>query len=364
MHTNLLFQPFESPKLSLRNRVVMAPMTRRFSPGGAPDEQVARYYQRRAQGGVGLIITEGTSIARPAASDDASIPNIHAAPSLDGWARVVEAVHAAGGKIAPQIWHQGLLRRAGSGPYPDVSSEGPSELDGPGLAMSDSNIADTIAAYATAAANAQRLGFDAVEIHGAHGYLIDQFLWAGTNHRTDAYGGDMVQRTRFAVEVVQAIRTAVGPRFPVIFRFSQWKLQDYGARLAETPTALEQLLGPLVSAGVDIFHASTRRYWEPAFADAALNLAGWTRKVTGLPAISVGSVGLGGEDFMEQLRGPSSGAPTHALDDLLHRMEANEFDLIAVGRALLGDADWAIKVRDGRTKELRAFDKKALQSLV
>lgn len=364
MQTNLLFQPFESPKLSLPNRIVMAPMTRRFSPGGVPDEQVARYYQRRAEGGVGLIITEGTTIDRPAASDDAAIPNFHAATSLEGWSRVVEAVHAAGGKIAPQIWHQGLVRRAGSGPHPDVSSEGPSEIDGPAHAMSDSDIADTIEAYAAAAANAQRIGFDAVEIHGAHGYLIDQFLWSGTNRRTDSYGGGMAQRTRFAVEVVQAIRKAVGPRFPVMFRFSQWKLQDYSAHLAETPTALEQLLGPLVTAGVDIFHASTRRYWEPAFAQSSLNLAGWTRRVTGLPAISVGSVGLGGADFMEQLRGQSIGAPTDALDNLLRRMETNEFDLIAVGRALLADPEWPIKVRDGRMKELRAFDKNALQSLV
>ena len=363
MDTKLLFRPFESAKLTLRNRVVMAPMTRRFSPGGVPDEQVARYYQRRAEGGVGLILTEGTTIGRPAASDNASIPNFHTAASLEGWARVVEAVHAAGGKIAPQIWHQGLVRRAGSGPHPDAYSEGPSGVNGTDHAMSDADIADTIAAYAAAAADAQRLGFDAVEIHGAHGYLIDQFLWAGTNQRTDAYGGGTAQRTRFAVEVVRAIRQAVGAQFPIGFRFSQWKLQDYGARLAEDAATLEQILAPLAAAGVDIFHASTRRYWEPEFAGSSLNLAGWARKVTGLPAISVGSVGLGGDDFMEQLRGPSSGAPTEALDDLMRRMEADEFDLIAVGRALIGDPDWPAKVRDGRLQELRAFDKEALQSL-
>jgi 2,4-dienoyl-CoA reductase-like NADH-dependent reductase (Old Yellow Enzyme family) len=363
MRSSTFFRPFDSPKLQLRNRIVMAPMTRRSSPGGVPGEQVARYYQRRAEGGVGLIITEGTTIDRPAASDDAAIPNCHAPASLAGWARVVEAVHAAGGKIAPQIWHQGLARRAGSGPHPDAPSEGPVSDSGGGVAMSDADIADTIDAYASAAASAQRLGFDAVEVHGAHGYLIDQFLWANTNGRTDAYGGDAVQRTRFAVEVVRAVRRAVGPDFPVLFRFSQWKLQDYNARLADTPALLERLLTPLADAGVDIFHASTRRYWEPEFSGSDLNLAGWTRKLTGAPTISVGSVGLAGDDFMAQLRGQSSGAAIGALDDLARRMERDEFDLIAVGRALIADPDWPAKVRDGRLEALLAFDRTALRSL-
>ncbi len=364
MHNSTLFRPFTSPKLNLPNRLVMAPMTRRSSPGGVPDATVAKYYQRRAEGGVGLIITEGTTIARPAASNDVNIPNFHTDDSLAGWATVVAAVHAAGGKIAPQIWHQGLARAAGSGPHPDAPSEGPSAGDGAGHAMSDADISQTIDAYAAAAVSAQRLGFDAVELHGAHGYLIDQFLWAGTNHRTDGYGGDAAQRTRFAAEVVRGVRSAVGAQFPLIFRFSQWKLQDYGARLAESPAALEQILAPLVEAGVDIFHASTRRYWEPEFPGSNLNLAGWTHKLTGLPTISVGSVGLGGEDFMSQLRGASTSAPTDVLDDLVRRMEANEFDLIAVGRALIGDPEWPAKIRENRLQELVAFDKTALQSLV
>lgn len=364
MNTSVLFRPFESSKLRLRNRIVMAPMTRRFSPGGVPDAQVARYYERRAEGGVGLIITEGTTIDRAAASDNPSIPNLHDPDSLAGWTRVVDAVHAAGGKIAPQLWHLGLLRRSGSGPHAEAVSEGPHEIEGAGQAMSDSDIADTIDAYASAAANAKRLGFDAVEIHGAHGYLIDQFMWSRSNRRTDAYGGDAAQRTRFAVEILRAVRQAVSHDFPIIFRFSQWKLQDYGARLAESPAELDQLLGPLAKAGVDIFHASTRRYWQPEFEGASLNLAGWAHLLTGLPAISVGSVGLGGGDFMEQLRGSSTGAPIEGLEDLLRRMEANEFDLVAIGRALIGDPDWPAKVREGRLDELIPFDKKALQSLV
>ena len=363
MDTAPLFRPFRLGQLDLPNRIVMAPMTRRQSPGGAPTEDVARYYQRRAEGGVGLIITEGTTIDRKAASNDAAIPNFHDPASLAGWARVVAAVHAAGGRIAPQLWHQGSARAAGVGPHPEAPSEGPSPSHAASRAMSDADIADTIEAFASAAAAAKDIGFDAVELHGAHGYLIDQFLWTGTNPRSDAYGGDAVGRTRFATDILRAVRAAVGPDFPIIFRFSQWKLQDYGTRLAETPAALERLLAPLSEAGVDIFHASTRRFWVPEFDGSDLNLAGWTRKLTGKPTISVGSVGLEGGDFIEQIRGASTGAPVGSLDDLLRRMAAEEFDLIAIGRALITDAQWANKVREGRMDELLPFEKAQLAAL-
>lgn len=358
-----LFREFQYKQLHLPNRIVMAPMTRRFSPGGVPGEDVVEYYRRRALGGVGLIITEGSTIDRPAASDSSAVPNFHAADSIEGWRRVVSAVHAAGGRIAPQLWHQGLSRSAGTGPHPGALSEGPVMVGANTVAMRDNDIADVIDAYATAAASAKRIGFDAVELHGAHGYLIDQFLWGGLNRREDVYGGNVVERTRFAVEIVRAVRDAVGPDFPVIFRFSQWKIQNYAARLAESPAALQSILGPISDAGVDIFHASTRRFKDPEFKGSSLNLAGWARKLTGQPAISVGSVGLEGEDFMQQLRGSSDGAEVGSLDELTRRMDANEFDLVAVGRALLADAEWPAKVRDGRFSELIPFQKTQLSSL-
>jgi 2,4-dienoyl-CoA reductase-like NADH-dependent reductase (Old Yellow Enzyme family) len=364
MNSAPLFEAFHSKNLDLRNRVVMAPMTRRFSPGGVPSAEVAAYYRRRAEGGVGLVITEGTTVSRHAASNDAAIPNFHEAASLEGWAQVVAQVHAAGAKIAPQLWHQGIARAAGTGPYPEAASEGPVVAAGRAKAMDDTDIADTIAAFAASAGAAKRIGFDAVELHGAHGYLIDQFLWAATNRRTDSYGREPAGRLRFALEVVRAVRTAVGPGFPVIFRYSQWKVQDYGARLAQTPSELEALLGPLADAGVDIFHASTRRFWQPEFAGSDLNLAGWTQKLSGRPAISVGSVGLADDDFVEQLLGKSKGASVGTLDELVRRMNDGEFDLVAVGRALLTDPQWPIKVREGRLNELKPFEKSHLASLV
>lgn len=157
---------------------------------------------------------------------------------------------------------------------------------------------------------------------------------------------------------------AVGPDFPVILRLSQWKQQDFTARLAETPEAMTDWLVPLVEAGADILHCSQRRFWEAEFpeidGESGLNFAGWARKLTGAATISVGSVGLSG-DFIGAFGGESS-APA-ALDNLIHRMEKDEFDLIAVGRALLSDPNWARKVRTGKLDELEAFQAKALGSL-
>jgi 2,4-dienoyl-CoA reductase-like NADH-dependent reductase (Old Yellow Enzyme family) len=368
MHQDPLFRPWQYHGLHLANRVVMAPMTRSQSPGGVPGPQVAAYYRRRAEAGVGLILTEGTTIDRPAASGDPAIPNFHAPASLEGWARVVEQVHQAGGRIAPQLWHQGMARQPGTGPHPEAASEGPSGLSATGeltgTAMTEAEIAATVEAFAEAAAQAKAIGFDALELHGAHGYLIDQFFWAGSNHRTDAYGGDLLKRTRFGAEVVRAVRLRVGPEFPIIFRFSQWKLQDYEARLARTPEELAQFLQPLAEAGVDIFHCSTRRFWEPEFPGSTLNLAGWTKQLTGHPTITVGSVGLQGDDFIRTFRAsPDALAQVADLAELDRRLAAGEFDLVAVGRALLQDPAWAAKIRDGRTGELQPFSRQAFATL-
>lgn len=364
MQPDILFKPFTHPKLSLKNRIVMAPMTRQFSPNGIPDENVKNYYQRRAEGGVGLIITEGTTIPHNAASSAVQIPCFHGA-ALDGWQYVVDAVHAAGGKIAPQLWHVGAIRKPGQGPHPDYPSATPSGLVATGKKvlepLSVAEIEEIIAAYTQAAVDAQRLGFDAIELHGAHGYLIDNFFWEGTNQRDDEYGGSLVKRTRFAEKIVQNIRKEVGEEFPIILRFSQWKQQDFDAKLAQNPAELEQFLAPLSAAGVDIFHCSSRRFWEPEFDGSTLNLAGWVKQITGKATISVGSVGLT-EEFIATYRDGT--AEVAGIDDLIKRMEADEFDLIAVGRALLANADWANKVRDGKMDTLKTFDKALLTELV
>ncbi|AZD67886.1 2,4-dienoyl-CoA reductase [Pseudomonas chlororaphis] len=367
--TSILFRPFSIGSLELKNRIVMSPMTRQFSPEGIPGEGSAAYYRRRAEGRVGLILSEGTVIDRPASRNGSSIPFFHGEAALAGWKNVIDSVHNAGGRMGPQLWHTGAVRDV-SGWEPDAPVESPSGLDSPndprGVAMSEKDIADTVAAFAKAAADAKRLGFDTVEIHGAHGYLIDQFFWAGTNQRTDRYGGPTIkERSRFAAEIVSAVRHAVGPEFPIIMRVSQWKQQDFGVRLAETPALMEAWLLPLVEAGVDVLHCSQRRFWDPEFPEIdgenGLNCAGWAKKVTGATTISVGSVGLD-NDVTHAFAG--KGSTPASLDRLVERMEREEFDLIAVGRVLLSDKDWAAKVEKGDYADLKGFNPASLAELV
>ncbi len=361
-----LFQPFQHKSLRLPNRIVMAPMTRSFSPEGVPGADVAAYYRKRAAGGVGLIVSEGTVVQRAAARNDPLVPRFWGDDALAGWKGVVDSVHGAGGLMAPQLWHVGSARN------PRTTWVAPGPVDSPsglsragrqfGEPMSEADIADTIAAFGRAAADAQRLGFDAVELHGAHGYLIDQFFWDATNQRTDTWGGsDLVARGRFAAEIVRSVRAAVGPDYPLILRLSQWKQQDYAARLAHSPQEMEAWLRPLVDAGVDILHCSQRRFWESEFDGSDLNFAAWAKKLTGVPTITVGSVGLSGE-FVAAFMG--EGSQPASLDELMRRFDRGDFDLVAVGRALITDPDWAHKVRDGRNTELQAFQATALAALV
>lgn len=363
-----LFEPFEHPKLRLKNRIAMAPMTRWKSPEEYPGEDVAAYYRRRAENDVGLIITEGTTIDHPVSSYSVATPAFHGR-ALDGWKHVVEEVHEAGGKIVPQLWHVGIMRdpRNGAYPNPNLPSASPSGIYKPGgksvhPPLDGAGIQSVIDSFARAAADARALGFDGLEIHGAHGYIIDQFLWDALNARDPAdYGGDAVARTRFAVEVVAAVRAAVGEDFPIILRISQWKQQDYSARLAETPKALQAVLDPIAAAGVDIFHCSERRYWDREFPGSTMNLAGWVRKLTGLPTITVGSVGLSGPMSVTNL-GEQSDVSTD-MAPLARRITDGECDIVAVGRALLTDPEWAAKLRDGRWDELKPFTKDALKTL-
>jgi 2,4-dienoyl-CoA reductase-like NADH-dependent reductase (Old Yellow Enzyme family) len=349
--TEALFRPFALKHLNLPNRIVMAPMTRSFSPGGVPGEDVAAYYRRRAENSVGLIVTEGTYPPVPTAGFDPKVPHMYGEAALNGWRRVVAQVHAAGGRIFSQLWHVGLQ----ASPVP----EGAVPV---GASMSETEINSVIDAYAQAAGSAQDIGFDGVEIHGAHGYLIDQFFWEETNHRTDRYGGNLIRRTRFASEVIREVRRRVGPEFPVGLRFSQWKIENYDAKLATTPDELETFLRPLVDAGVDIFHCSSRRFWDAEFEGSNLNLAGWTKKLTGKPTITVGSVTLGA-DVMTSFGTPDPCAVT-GLDDLLDRLERGEFNLVAVGRALITNPAWAVQVKAGELEKLLPFDRGALTSLV
>lgn len=369
-----LLTPLTIRGCTLANRVAMAPMTRYKSGGGVPDAEVASYYARRAASGLGLIVTEAAGIPHGQAIDHPGIPRLHGEEALAGWGRLVEAVHEACGRIWPQLWHQGPMWNVEAGQGGVGESLRPSGLWGPedGIIsidpdarsralpatrpMADSDIADVIQAFAAAAAGAKRLGVDGIALHGAHGYLIDSFLWPYTNRRNDRWGG----RAEFAAAVVRAVRAAVGEAVPIALRFSQFKLQDYGARLADSPQELEALLGPLADAGVDLFDASQRYFDTPAFDGSPLNLAGWAKKLTGKYAMTVGGVGLA------KAKGPAkhidgSQDSTDNLPRLIVRFERGEFDMVAVGRSILNDPDWFAKARDG--KPFQPFDPANLERL-
>jgi 2,4-dienoyl-CoA reductase-like NADH-dependent reductase (Old Yellow Enzyme family) len=361
---DFLFTPFSIGGLALPNRIVMAPMTRSFSPGHAPGANVAAYYRRRAAGGVGLILSEGVSPNAVTATGTPDVPNISTPAAKAGWKTVAAEVKAAGGLMGLQIWHEGPYRNPAKSEHPEIPSWSASGLKVPGKplwpAMTEAEIETAIGEFVAAAAATKEAGFDCVEFHGAHSYLIDSFFWSETNQRTDKWGGGWEGRTRMACEIIRRTRALVGPGFPLLIRISQWKQQDFAARAATTPQELEKWLAPLVEAGIDVVHCSQRRFWEPAFDGSDLNVAGWVKKLTGKPTISVGSVGLSGE-FTATYGGEVS--KPASLDRLVEMMERGDFDLIAVGRALLQDPEWVQKVRAGRINDLKEFTREALATL-
>ncbi len=361
-----LFGSFSIGGLSIQNRIIMAPMTRGQSPGNIPSDEVARYYRRRAEGGAGLIITECTFIDHPVANGFTDAPAFYGKDALKGWKKVVEEVHSAGGKIFPQIWHAGPSRMMDTSPNENCPSIGPIDVYQKGekivTQMTPFDIHTVVEAFGKAASKAKNIGFDGVEIHGAHSYLIDSFLWHKSNQRHDEYGGNLKNRVRFASEVVSSVRSAVGPDFPICFRFSQWKLTDYDAKIASNPSELESLLIPLVEAGVDIFHVSTRRFWQPAFPDSSTTLAGWTKIITGKPVIAVGSVGID-QQFSLDMFSQNVNLQPQSVERVERMLESGEFDLIAVGRALLADPDWVKKIRSGCLTDIFPFSSGSLSSL-
>lgn len=366
----VLFTPLTVRNVTFRNRIAMSPMTRGFCPNGTPGENVVAYYRRRAEGGVGLIVTEGIAVDHPAALGDAglgenNIPVLAGDGPIAGWRAVVDAVHAAGAKIVPQLWHQGAMRKPGTGPHPDVPSVSPSGIWGPlgrmtsidpgsipadpriGEPMSDEDIEDAIQAFVRCAENAMKAGFDGIALHGGHGYLIDNFLWKETNQRNDRWGGDRTRRSEFAAEIVRRIRAVIGEDLPIFFRFSQWRQQDFRSTLADSPEELGEVLRPLAEAGVDVFDASVRYYNSPAFKGYPENLAGWAKRLTGKLSMAVGGIGInqGMYDRDKPVQAVVDYAP------LLERFGRGEFDLIAVGRAMIGDPNWAEKFRAGQEPE-------------
>ncbi len=358
----MLFDEYKLKNLTLRNRILMAPMTRNQSPGGIPTDEVVSYYSRRAKAEVGMIITEGIEVSHKASSAYPNVPRLDSADAREGWKKVIAGIKNNNGAVIAQLWHCGGFRKLGMQPEPEVPGYTASGLVAPGkkvaYEMTLEDIKETIDAYASDAKICQNLGFDGVEIHGAHGYLIDNFLWSGTNIRDDLYGGSIEKRSNFVSDIIKAVRENVDDEFIVGLRFSQWKQHDFEAKLAANPDDLKKVLLPPIKAGLDYLHSSMRRFWESEFENSEENLAYWTKKISNIPTIGVGSVGLD-SDFIDM----TAPANPQSIDKVMEDISNGKYDLIAIGRALLSDHEWVIKMKEGRLGDIIPYTKEALMNL-
>lgn len=354
----VLFRPFLHRKMQLSSRIVMAPVERLLAPGGVPTSEMLRYYVRRAQHGVGLILSEPVYVDEPAASPDSAAPLMAGGAALRAWKAICRAVHASHCRMAPMLSHAGMLRPLqGDIPHPEMAPIGPSglhpiSLEQLTMPMDRTRMNMVCQSFAESAAKARLLGFDAIAINAGRGALLDQFLRACTNLRSDEYGGDVLRRTRFVCDVLYAVRKAVGRNFPIVLRIS---LQG-PAGAADTPLArhaeeLSQLLAPFVEAGVDIFDCDSRHHAEPAFPGSGLTFAGWVRLLSGRPVIAEGQAGL----FAE--------TPHAEMERILRTFRARGTDLLAVGRALLADAEWCKKIHHGQEERIIPFTPRSMGHL-
>jgi N-ethylmaleimide reductase len=334
-----LFAPLTVGDVLLRNRVVMAPLTRMraTAPGDLPNDLMVEYYRQRA--GAGLIISEGTQIS-PIGKGYMDTPGIHSEPQVAGWRAVTEAVHADGGRIAAQLWHvgrvshesfhQGALPVSASAlPYRNRTTvrgeDGqPTRVDCPTpRALTLAEIAETIGDYRRATQNARDAGFDLVEIHGAHGYLLHQFTSTTSNHRDDEYGGSVENRARIVLEVVDAAIDAWEPSRVGI------RISPFGSfnGLTETPDGESMALflaAEFTARGLGFLHLS-----EPDWA--------------GGPTVD--------DEFRRRLRdtydGVIIGAGNYDPEKAERLLAAGLIDAAAFGRAFIANPDLPERLRTG-----------------
>lgn len=362
--TSQLFSPLAlKPGVTLANRFVMPAMQRGYCIDGAPTSELSAYYRRRVEGGVAMVIGESCAIDHPSATAQPTAARLDRG-TLPAWRACVDAVRGAGGHMLIQLWHEGALRIAD-----DDWTLSPSGLAHAtrrnGRAATLDELRSIRDAYVAAARDAADIGATGVEVHAAHGYFLDQCLWAETNLRSDGYGGEDIRaRGRLAAEIIAGIRATCGADFLISLRLSQWKEVDFAAKIAPDPASLAALLDLLKSAGVDLIHASTRRFWLPEWPDDPRGLAGWVRTLSGLRVITVGSVGLD-TDVMTSLRDGAESRlrVAESIAALDSRLAAGEIDLVAVGRSLIADPDWVNKVREDRFQDIRPFRKTDLGQL-
>lgn len=341
-----ILSAFRLGSLDLPNRTVVAPMTRISADAdGVPTAQMADHYAAFARGGFGLIITEGTHTDTLQSQGYRDQPGIVTPAQVEGWRQVVDAVHAAGGRIVLQLMHAGALVQenrytddiiAPSAIQPAGAMGARYYGDGPfhmPRAMTGDEIAAVVASFEASAANAMAAGFDGVEIHGANGYLPVQFLTPETNTRTDEYGGSLENRLRFHLEIMVAVVRGVAGRGLAGMRMSQSRSNDFNYKWAGGVDDAKATFSALAGAGADYIHVSTHQGLGEEFGSGH-TLAGLAREYSGVPIIACG-----------KLEDPANG------EQLLATGEA---DMVAIARGAIGDPSWPDKLARG--EDPVAFD--------
>ena len=324
---------YDIGRLRLRNRLAVAPMTRvSATEAGLATAEMARYYERFAKGRFGLVITEGLYTDQKYAQGYPFQPGLSDVEQAKAWRGVTDLIRVHNGSVFAQLMHAGALSQ---GNRFETATAAPSAVQPKGAqmkfyygegqyplpqAMSDEDIADAIAGFAQAAVLAtQTAGFDGIEIHGANGYLLDQFLTDYTNQRDDRWGGNVQERIGLTLEVIKAVKAAVGTLAPVGVRISQSKVNDYEHKWAEGEAAAEVIFGSLKDAGVDFIHVTEFEAWKPAFIEGNTSLVELARRYAPQVAI-IANGGLA--------------VPHHAEQAL-----RDGADVIALGKAALANPD-------------------------
>jgi 2,4-dienoyl-CoA reductase-like NADH-dependent reductase (Old Yellow Enzyme family)/thioredoxin reductase len=340
-----IFEPTNIGQMRLKNRIVMPPMGTNYAEaGGAVSQRMLDYYEARARGGAGLIIVEGSAPSLQCTTSPQASPSHQASLGDDrfipGWRTLTDAAHKYSARIAIQIMHATLENWDGKvvqvSPSPVVvPTRVMGILGGPPHELTVEEIAERVDWFVSAAKRAKEAGFDGVEIHGAHQYIVAAFLSSATNQRKDRYGGSVENKARFLIEILQAIRREVGPEFPVWVRFNaqEWGVED-GVTIEET----KKMVHLVVEAGAQALHVSGYGAGSyittapiPDTAGFLVPLAEEVKKLTKVPVIAVGRLDLElGEKILEE----------------------GKADLIAIGRRLLADPDLPNKVAEGRLNEV------------
>ena len=342
-----LFEPMQLKQLSLRNRAVLAPMTRvSAEPEGCANELMRDYYQSFARGGFAMLISEGIYTDTAYSQGYFNQPGLACEKHRDSWRPLVEAVHEAGAAFIAQLMHggaqtQGNIHHARHVAPSAVQPKG-SQLsfyggEGPYATpaqMSEEEIQEAIAGFAQAARHAREAGFDGVELHAANGYLLHQFISAEFNRRDDRWGGDYRARLSMPLAVIAAVRAEVGADFVVGMRLSQGMVSDSRLKWEGGSAEAGVRFATLAAAGLDYLHVTEYDVAAPAF-DSGPSLAAIAKASVAIPVIGNGGIASG-----EQAQG------------LLDR---REMDLLAIGKAALANNDWPLRVQQGA--ELSEFDR-------